>query len=70
MAEKERAEAKEAMKPIVELKTTPEIEKAIVEQMRALPEAIKLVAAGEKTAWSCFGLIVCCNGASAMVRAA
>jgi hypothetical protein len=49
----------EEMESLVEIKATPEIEKALAEQMRMLPQAVRQVEA--KVAWSCFGLIVCCG---------
>ena len=61
MAEKERLKA-EPIKAVVEFRATPEIERAIAEQMRALPQAMKQF--DGKYSWSCFGLIGCCNGSA------
>lgn len=45
---------------LVEIKTTPEIEKAIAEQIRRLPEAV--IRQPDLKAVSVFGLIACCIG--------
>lgn len=64
MAERERLKAE--IKPLIEIRATPEIERAIAEQMHALPEAIKL--GDRQNKWNCFGLIACCNSLAAAIE--
>ncbi|MCJ7515293.1 MAG: hypothetical protein MUO89_04925 [Dehalococcoidia bacterium] len=54
-------------KTVLELKASPEIEKAVAEQMRILPQKSVQLASKEAAA-NCFGLVVCCIGAAAAVE--
>ena len=56
MTEKEAEE----MKEVFQIKTTPEIEKAIAEQIRTIPK-IAIEKEGIATK-SVLGVAVCCNG--------
>lgn len=51
----------EEMQSLVEIKATPEIEKAVAGQINMLPQAVKQI--DPKVTWSCFGVIACCNSA-------